>query len=239
MILKTEPRTASGGPPRRSGTSPNGHSGGLWAGAPPAPILPPPKRRRRPLLLTAAVALIVLGALGAYGLATATSQRVAVVAMAGDVAWGQTITPADLTEAKIATDPALHPLLWADRSAAVGRIAANDLHAGSLLTAGDFAAGPIPPAGQALVGVAVKAGSLPASELTARQQVWITHTGQDGQAADAAEPAAPISATVFTVGLPDASGARTVDVLLADTDAAMVAGWSAAGAAAIIAVAGR
>lgn len=193
------------------------------------------------MLLAAGAVLVVLGGLGAYGLATSASRRVAVVALAADVPWGQTITAADLIEAQIATDPALHPLAWTDRGSAVGHLAATDLHAGALLTDRDVMVGQIPAAGQALVGVAVKPGMLPATELTAQQQVWITRADRDDQTAaqPAGGQAGPIRAVVFTAGAPDASGGRTVDVLVSEADAAKVARWSAAGFAAIIVVAGR
>lgn len=240
MSLRTETRTATSGTALHRDGSPPIRIDGTLGRVPPAPALPQPKRRRRPLLLAAGAVLVVLGGLGAYGLATGASHRVAVAALAVDVPWGQTITAADLIEAQIVTDPALHPLAWADRGSAVGHLAAADLHAGALLTDRDIMAGQIPADGQALVGVAVKPGMLPTTELTAQQQVWITRAGGDQPAPQpTGEQTGPIRAVVFTVGTPDASGERTVDVLVASADAATVASWSAAGVAAIIVVAGR
>lgn len=193
------------------------------------------------MLLAAGTVLVVLGAVGAYVLASNASHRLAVVALSADVPWGQTITAEDVVEAQIVTDPALHPMSWADRSTAVGRPASTDLHAGSLLTVDDVMVGQVPAVGQALVGVAVKPGLLPVTELAARQHVWITRADRDNQTAaqPTGETADPIRAVVFTVGAPDASGGRSVDVLVASADAATVAQWSAAGVAAIIVIAER
>ncbi len=241
MSLRTETRTAVNGAPARRDALSATRLDGAPGRVPPAPVLPQPRRRRRPLLLAAGAVLVVLGAVGAYGLASSASHRVAVVALSAGVAWGQPITVGDLVEAQIATDPVLHPMSWADRSSAVGKIAATDLHAGALLTMDDLMVGQVPAKGQALVGVAVKPGLLPATELASRQQVWITRADRDNQTAvqTAGATAGPIRAVVYTLGATDASGGRTVDVLVASTDAATVADWSAAGIAAIIVIAGR
>ena len=62
-------------------------------------------------------------------------------------------------------------------------------------------------------------------------------TPQRQQAAGAASATAgAIEATVFTVGSTDSSGARTVDVVLAEDQAARVASASAAGKVAIVLV---
>lgn len=241
MSLRTEARTTSSAAPTRRDAPPASRLDGAQGRVPAAPALPQPKRRRRPLLLAAGAVLVVLGAVGAYGLASSASHRVAVVALAADVAWGQPIAAADLVEAQIATDPALHSMPWADRNTVIGHLAATDLHAGSLLNSDDVMAGQIPTAGQALVGVAVKPGQLPVTELVARQRVWITRADRDTQnvGQNAGQQTGPIRAVVYTVGAADASGGRTVDVLVDSADAATVADWSAAGVAAIILIAGR
>ena len=79
---------------------------------PQAPALPPPRRRRRPALLALAVAMVVLGALGAAYLATSLGQTTSVIAVAQPVAWGQTITAADLVEARIAAEGGRFPVKY-------------------------------------------------------------------------------------------------------------------------------
>src|SRR5215211_4901335 len=80
-----------------------------------ATALPPPRRRRRPALLTLAVAMVVLGALGAAYLATSLGQTSPVIAVAREVPWGQAVTAADLVEARVSVDPALQPIPYGDR----------------------------------------------------------------------------------------------------------------------------
>lgn len=216
----------------------NGHAKpGSTNGAgriPPAPTLPAPKRRRRPLLIAIGALLVVLGALGAYALAESSSERIAVIGIATDVAWGQTITAADLTEVQIVADPGLRPIPWSQQASVLGRRAAADLHAGGLLTDADVMSGQqVPPSGEALVGVAAKPGLLPATVLTPGERVLLVPTGQNTPQGESS-PAAPVAGVVFTVGAPDAADARTVDVLVDQATAAEVASWSAAGSVAIV-----
>ncbi len=86
----------------RSRTSPpqDAVEGNGWVPPPlhKAPTLPPPRRRRRPALLALAVAMVVLGALGAAYLASSLGQTSSVIAVARPVPWGETITAADLAE---------------------------------------------------------------------------------------------------------------------------------------------
>ena len=220
----------------------NGHADpGSTNGAgriPPAPTLPAPKRRRRPLLIAAGALLVVLGALGAYALAASSAQRIAVIGIASDVAWGEPITAADLTEVQIVVDPGLRPIRWSNEASVLGKRAAADLHVGGLLTDADVMTGQqVPPPGKALVGVAAKPGLLPATDLTPGERVLLVPTGENTPQPESRPD--PVSGAVFTVGAPDAAGARTVDVLIDQANAAAVASWSAAGSVAIVLIAGR
>lgn len=199
------------------------------------PPLPAPKRRPRRALLAAGVVLVVLGALATYWLTQQSSQRVAVVGVAHDVSWGQVITAADLVQVQIAADPQMTPIPWSQEATLIGQRAAVDLQAGSLLTPRSVTDQQVPPAGSALVGVSVKSSQLPVTALTAGDKVLLVITPPAGSAAQQAA-AATVSATVFAVGAADASGARTVDVLVDQGDAAGLAQASAAGRVAIVLV---
>ncbi len=198
------------------------------------PPLPAPKRRPRRALLAAGVVLVVLGALATYWLTQQSSQRVAVVGVAHDMSWGQVITAADLVQVQIAVDPQLTPIPWSQEATLIGQRAAVDLQAGSLLTPRSVTDQQVPPAGSALVGVSVKSPQLPVTALTAGDKVLLVITPAGTAAQQAA--AATVSATVFAVGAADASGARTVDVLVDQGDAAGLAQASAAGRVAIVLV---
>src|SRR4051795_12550087 len=108
-------------PSRTSAPSPSAALNGLSR----APALPPPRRRRRPALLALALAMVVLGALGAAYLATSLGQTSSVIAVAREVPWGQTITAADLVEARASVDASLAPIPYGQRDQVLGMVAAT------------------------------------------------------------------------------------------------------------------
>lgn len=201
-----------------------------------APALPPPRRRRRPALLALAVAMVVLGALGAAYLATSVGQTSAVIAVAREVPWGQTLTAADLVEARVPADPALDPIPYGDRDQVIGMIAATTLTPGSLLTRSALTDQQVPPPGQQLVGVGVSAVQLPTTALRPGDDVLLVPVAAGGtQAAGGASAA--VDATVVASGPPGTDGLRVVDVLVDAADGPDVAARAAAGLVAIVVVA--
>ncbi len=205
-----------------------------------APVLPPPRRRRRPALLALAVAMVVLGALGAAYLATSLGQTSPVIALAREVPWGQTITAADLVEARIALDPALKPIPYGDRDQVIGLVAATTLAPGSLLTRDALTDQRLPAAGQHLVGVGVSAVQLPTTALRPGDGVLLVPVAAgSAPAGDQAGAPGVVDATVVRAGTPGTDGLRVVDVLVDAADGPDVAARAAAGLIAIVVVAGE
>lgn len=218
--------------------------GNGWVPSPlaQAPTLQPPRRRRRPALLALAVAMVVLGALGAAYLATTLGQTTAVIAVARPVPWGQTITAEDLAEARVSADPALTPIPYADRDEVVGRMAATDLLPGTLLAREAITEQRFPPSGQQLVGVGVSAVQLPVTPLRAGDDVLLIPLTSGGPPAPStvtsSTAALPtVQATVLRAGEPGTDGLRVVDVLVDAADGPDVAARAAAGLIAIVVVA--
>jgi SAF domain len=205
---------------------------------PQAPVLPPPRRRRRPALLALAVAMVVVGALGAAYLATSLGQTTSVIAVAQPVAWGQTITAADLVEARIAADPALAPVPYTDRDQVIGRTAAADLLPGTLLTPDALSDQRLPPPGRQLVGIGLPAVQLPITPLRPGDDVLLVPLSTEGQAAPTAPPVT-VAATVVRTGELGTDGRRVVDVLVDEADGPDVAARAAAGLIALVVVAGE
>ncbi|MEU8919851.1 SAF domain-containing protein [Kitasatospora sp. NPDC048545] len=179
-------------------------------------------RRRRPAVLAMAVALIAAGGLGGAVLYNSTGQRVAVLALARDVPWGQVITEDDLVVARIAGDPALHPVSAQDRTKAIGMRAATDLKRGAMLTSGDLAQGLTVQPGQIVVGVSAKRSQLPASRLQPGVQLVVVSTPDNGRADS-------LPATVITVGRVDTDGSQVIDVAVGTADGPRLAQWVASG----------
>lgn len=213
----------------------NGHADP--SGLTRAPTLSPPRRRRRPALLALAVAMVVLGALGASFVATSLGETTSVVALARAVSWGQPLNAADLVEARITSDPALSPIPYADRDELIGLIAATDLTAGSLLTRDALTDERFPPPGQHLVGVGVTANQVPATPLRSGDEVLLVPMATEGTA-PAAGAAAPesVQAMVANTGPVGVDGRRVVDVLVDDAHGADVAARAAAGLVVIVVV---
>jgi hypothetical protein len=164
----------------------------------------------------------VLNALGA---------REPVVAVARAVTYGQTIREADLVQAMLPEDSGLAAVPWSQVGGVIGRTAAGRLVPGQLLVSDAVAVVQLPPPGQAVVGVAVKPGQVPATELGAQDRVLVI---------DGAEGAGVgVEAEVLRSGDADSSGSRTVDVLVDNVDAAEVARLSQAERAVIVLIEDR
>ncbi len=204
-----------------------------------APVLPPPRRRRRPALLALALAMVVLGALGAAYLVSSLARTTSVIAVARPVAWGQSITAADLAEARVPTDPALSPIPYADRDQVIGRTAAADLLPGALLTRDAVTDQQLPLPGQQLVGIGVSAVQLPGTPLRPGDKVLLVPLADAGAPVPLAAPPAAVEATVLRAGEPGTDGLRVVDVLVDASDGPGVAARGAAGRIAIVVVAGE
>jgi hypothetical protein len=191
---------------------------------------PPVRRRRSSRRLLLGVVLTVLGALLAVAAYQLSVQRESVVAMARPVLFGQTVTRDDVQEIALPSDTGLSTVPWSTVDSVVGRVATTDLLAGQAITP-DAVSQAIPPGrGEAVVGVAVGPGRAPTTPLAPRDEVVVV-------AVD--DPRPPQRATVLRVGEPDASGKRTIDLLVAEGVAPDLARLSADDRAVIVHVGGR
>jgi len=205
---------------------------------PPIPVqkLRQPGRSKRPLMLALMVLLMVISALAAWFFVQKSTERVAVVGVAHDVAWGEELQASDLVAVEVVPDPALKPVIWDQRSTLVGQLAATDLQTGTLLTSRSVTDVQVPPSGKALVGVLVKSGQVPVTPLSPQDQVLLVPADQQAGTAAAGAEVTPVQAEVYTVGAVDANGARTVDVLVPKGSAAQTAAAAAAGHLSIVLV---
>lgn len=199
-----------------------------------APLAPPRTlraRRRRPAVLAMAVALIAAGGLGGAVLYNSTGQRIAVLALARDVPYGQVLTADDLVVARIASDPVLKPLAAADRARTIGMRATTDLRRGALLLGADVAQALTVQPGQLVVGIAAKRTQLPATRLQPGAMVVVVSTPEasSGQAGGTSRTPESLSAVVTAVGKVDTDGSQVVDVALASADGPRLASWVQSG----------
>jgi hypothetical protein len=118
------------------------------------------------------------------GLYASADHQVSVLVMAQTVNQGQLIKAADLTQVSLAVSGGLTPIPVSDAPELSGRRAVVTIPAGSLLTPTDLTTSSPIPAGDAVVGVALKAGQLPSPGLVPGDQVMIVQTEPPGTAVD-------------------------------------------------------
>ena len=170
--------------------------------------------RHRSRMTMVGVLMGIVGGLAVWFAYSQATQGQQVVATAHPIAYGATITEADLRPVEIPTGSTLRVTAWSDLAAIVGHVATTDLAADALVAPEAVGAARLPARGTAIVGFPVAAGRLPVSGLLPRDVVEIvnptaTQTGLNGRSG--------LRATVVAVGDPDAAGRRTVDLVVPDT----------------------
>lgn len=192
-----------------------------------------PRGRRRPAFVIAGVAMVALGALAAMWLVTSTGQRVEVVLMARDVAYGSTIVAEDLTTTAVSVEPTVRLVAAEDSGELVGMVATSKLDRGSLVTPGDVTDTGVVGPGEVLVPLPLTADRVPAGGLAAGDRLLVVDAPPQG--ADPL-PGAPMSfeARVVRVGPPDVNGMVVADVVSSAQDGPALATRAATGRFAIV-----
>lgn len=221
--------------------SATGRSGSAAGPAAPVPLRETAVRtRRRRGLWVAGVALVAAGGLAAAVLVGRAGDRVEVLAVARPVPVGQTIGEADVAVARVAADPALHPVPVSRRAEVVGRAAAVELRPGTLLTGEEVTDAAVPAVGEQVVGVAARPGQLPARGLRPGDRVLVVPVpgdqarGGTATAGDVGPVGEPVPARVVQVGPADADGAVTVDVVVGEAVGPRVAALASTGRVALV-----
>lgn len=184
--------------------------------------------RRRPTMLVASVALTALGALIAWEVYGAAGQQTPVLVMARDVPIGQQLQAQDLRTVAMGMDPAVHSLTATDKSTVIGKRAAVDLKAGSLLAPNQLTETLTPAPGQVVVPVAIKASQLPARGIQPGDRVVATAVLSGTQ------QGRDHFARVDRVGQADADGLIVVDLVVPAANGPALARQAAMGKIAIV-----
>lgn len=212
---------------------------------PPAPSQPsaripgpavPVRGRRRPWLIALGVLLSVVGALAVVWLVGAAGQRIEVLVVRSEVAYGQALSADDLGVARVSVDPGVAVVPSADRPVMIGQYAATPLYPGMLLAPEMVTPESGPTPGRAHVPVAIAAERMPAGGLHAGDRILLVDAG------DAAAPGSPsrtFTATVTRVGVTDVNGVTVVDVATSLGDAPGLSVASANGRVAVVVQASR
>jgi hypothetical protein len=187
--------------------------------------------RRSPMMLVVGVALTALGALVAWQVYGVASQRVPVLVMARDVPVGQQIQAQDLRTVALGVDAAVQSVDAAGKSALIGKRAAVDLKAGSLLAPAHVTETLVPGPGEVVVPVALKPSRLPARGIQPGDRVVATtaSTAEPGRGVPQDHPA-----RVDRVGQPDVDGLVVVDLIVPAQAGTILARQAADGQIALI-----
>jgi hypothetical protein len=213
--------------------------------------------QRRPLVAVASLALVTCCIAVFTSVYLHAGNKASVLAVAHDLPLGHVITQSDLAVVRVSFSPGLTPIPAAEAGQVIGRETAASLFRGTLLSAAELTAHGSPARGKAIVGIATKAGQLPAEGVSVGDTVDVILTGSAatltggasegsvaassstaGQAVQIGGVLAP-NAIVTGVATSGESSADTVvvSVLIPASLAPLVASASAAGQTALALVA--
>ena len=147
-----------------------------------APRIPAPLRGRRPLLTVASALLVFVSVAGFADLYASANHHESVLVVTRTIEQGQQIGADDLSAATIDVSGRVSPIPVSDSSELNGERAAVTIPAGSLLITNDLTNSPSIPSGDAVVGLALKAGEMPAAGVEPGDQVMIVETAPAGAA---------------------------------------------------------
>ncbi|MGC0417432.1 SAF domain-containing protein [Embleya sp. AB8] len=182
-------------------------------------------RRRRPALIALSVALIAAGGLGSAAFYQLGDKRVAVLAVARTVPYGQTIAAEDLRVVEINDAPGLHPIGSGSKAVVVGKRAAVELRPGTLLTSDQVTERIAIQPGETLVPIAVDGTKMPVQRVTPGTRILVVTAAASSSANSAAQPVT-VAATVIRSSASDSnsgSGKAVLDVAVPAKDGPVLA----------------
>lgn len=168
----------------------------------------------------ASVALVVTGAVTFTLASWRMSGRSPVLVAAQPIAAGQVIGATDVRTVYVGASESLNLVASIDASKVVGHVAAMPLASGTLLTTHMVGTSDFPPAGQSVVGAALKAGTFP-PRLGVGDRVNVWPGPSEAAVSSGTAVAAPLAAgaVVTSVGTADSLGTSVVTMLV-DTQSA-------------------
>lgn len=205
---------------------------------PDAPTVAPVRTRRSVIGLAAAIALVITGAVVFAVLLNASSRTDDVVIVSDSIERGDTIGDGDLSTLAIGEGQTTKGIPAAELDSLIGKVAAVDLPAGSLVTSGSVTDALGAPEGRAIVGVSLTSAQMPVEPLRAGEDViFVPLTNQVQGAATQIPLEQTIPAVVSQVRAPaeDAAGtlSTTIDVYVAADLAPTLTAAAATGSIAV------
>jgi hypothetical protein len=178
------------------------------------------------------LALVVVGAALGVGVWSLSTTSVEVVAARAAIDRGQVITADDLAVARVTVDPSVPVVPAGQLAGLVGRRAASDVAAGTLLSPAQVTDVLPPATGESVVGVALATGQLPAEPLRPGDRVRLVQTPPVQGEVPATQ--VTIDAEVQSVTPGEDGQSTVVDLLVPGSRAAEVAARAATGRVALV-----
>lgn len=188
-----------------------------------APAIRPQSRRGRLPELAIGLALMVGFALAAVLWHSSSSQKDPVLALAVDVARGDTIDAADLRVVYVASDDPIAAVPQSASGEIVGRIAVTDLDAGTLVSRRLVADRVALQQGDGVVGLALDPGQYPANGLLPGDKVNVVSALGATESADDSDVVIATGAEVFAVDSLGGQGRQFVSLRMPEDVANRVA----------------
>lgn len=197
-------------------------------------------RRRQVPWLVAGVVLVVGFALAFATVSIRLTGGRPVLVVTGPLSAGHVLGPGDLRSVNMPAASGLATVPAAQEPSVLGRALSVPIAAGTLLSPAEVRAGSSLPAGEAVVGLAVKAGQYPPALASGDQVEVVDTTGAAASQAttQGTTPGPVVPATVVGVDVSPAgsSAAAVISLQVGRSDAATVAGDGAAGQASVVLV---
>ena len=221
--MRTSEKPARDGRPAAGRPEANGGHPGL--SAPASRRLPVPPRERKPALAALAVLLILGGALATTLLTMRAGDRVSAIRITRQIAAGQPIALAAMEEVQVART-GVEYVPWRLRDQVAKTYAKVPLVPGTLLIRGmtTSASEELGP-GKAIVGLALKAGQMPA-DLAEGDRVQVIHVPARN---DGASRVLVQNALVHSIGTSGRGGGGLVSIIVDTADSPTVAQHSSSG----------
>jgi len=183
-------------------------------------------------MVLVSAALVLVGAALGVGVWMLSTSSVEVVAALAPIERGAVITAADLVVTRAAVDASVQTVPAGQLDGLVGKRAASDVAAATLLTPAQVTDALPPGTGESVVGVALTTGQLPAEPLRPGDQVRLVQTPLPQGEVSATQ--LTIAAEVQSIAQATDGPATVVDLLVPSARAADVAALAATGRVALV-----
>jgi Flp pilus assembly protein CpaB len=193
----------------------------------PAPQPPPPLTANQRLMgrnrarIAGGILLMASSALVAMLLFATLGDRQTVLSVVGPVLAGEVIEPGDLGEALVAADTPAGVVPAERRDEIVGRTAAVDLVAGSLLADPQVGEPSLANSGEPVVGAVLAPGAFPLGLGRGDRVIAVTVPAEAAEAAPSGRAVPSVPATIIAIEeQPDSGGGVAVSLAVPPDDAA-------------------